>query len=626
MRIIIRIALIVILLTTETCFSQVTYTWVGGSSGNFTTAANWSPMRLNGQVSDILCFNSGVTVNALNIQQQTIGQLLITNSTHVIFTPASGNPKCISINGGTGDDFVVQDGSTFEISGNTPILGFFLKTGTTGSINGTVIIGGSSAHYINAQDANSLVFHSGSSCIQLTPGAVFTNSGTPNVIIFEDGSSFFLNSIQALSPFGLTTPNSKVHFSQNSTYIMQQPNASALKLNGRTYGNLTLNYSTSIQVNDTLSNNVLFNNITINAGSSLSINNVNSTYIPTLVIGGNLVVNGSINFTNNQAFIVHFNGSNNQIVSGNGTISLPTTLVFSNLYLNNCKLIANTIVSGEGSINSNNGYIIGTLTKHFSSMVTTQNFEVGTANGYSPVTITLNNVISSGADMGYYSLTVSAVSSVHPMVPDSTNAMRRYWSILNNGLQTEDYSATFHYLLCDFNNPNFTSLQNESSMLDESYKNINEHENQQQNVMLRDTVNHKIGITGVIAFGDFTNIKNTQGVSGNQLFNPNKAPDNTNSLKFNIPSQFGISQNYPNPFNPTTKIDYQLPLACKVSIILYDLTGREVTKLVNSNQSAGNYTVQVNGMNLSSGVYFYKIDASNGSQRFEKALKMILTK
>jgi hypothetical protein len=544
----------------------------------------------------------------------------------VIFTPASGNSKCVSINGGTADDFVIEAGSTFEINGNNPVLGFLLKTGTIGSINGTVIIGGASAHYLNAIDTNSLVFHSGSSCIQLTPGAIFTTTGNQKVILFEDGSSFFLNSIQALSPFGLTAPNSKVVFSKNSSFIMQLPNASALKLNGRTYGNLTLNYSSSLQINDTLSNNVTFNNITINANTSISLNNVNSIYIPTLIITGNLVVNGSINFTDKKAFIVYFQGPNNQIVSGNGTISLPTTFVFSNLYLNNCKLTANTIVSEEGSINSNNGYVIGPLTKHFSSMVTTQNFEVGTPNGYSPVTITLNNVKAAGMDVLHYSLTVSAVSSVHPMVPDSTKAMSRYWSILDNGLQADDYSATFHYLLCDFNNTNFTNLQNESSMLDESYKNILEHESEMQKIMLRDTVNHAIGITGIRTFGDFTNVRNSQIVSGNQILNPGKEPAGTQFTISGIPSQYGISQNYPNPFNPTTKIDYQLPYASNVSIILYDLTGREVKKLVSSFQSAGNYTVQLNGTELSSGVYFYKIIASNGSLSFEKSLKMILAK
>jgi len=176
--------------------------------------------------------------------------------------------------------------------------------------------------------------------------------------------------------------------------------------------------------------------------------------------------------------------------------------------------------------------------------------------------------------------------------------------------------------------------QNEGSMLDDKY--INNHDYEQQNINLRDTLNHVIGVIGVKAFGDFTNLKNDVSNLYTHFTIPNtgtdnkdkinNTPNNTNVTKSNTPSQYGISQNYPNPFNPVTKIDYQLPFASNVSIILYDLTGREVTELVNVHQDAGNYTIQFNGMNLSSGVYFYKIDASNGSQSFEKTLKMILTK
>jgi hypothetical protein len=238
----------------------------------------------------------------------------------------------------------------------------------------------------------------------------------------------------------------------------------------------------------------------------------------------------------------------------------------------------------------------------------------------------LNDLRGTGEDILHFSLTVKAESSTHPMVSDSTRALRRYWSIYNNGLQVENYSATFHYLLCDFNNTNFSSFQNESTMLDECYRDIFAPEPQIQKIVLRDTLNHNVGITGVRTFGDFTSVRNGEVITGNQLYNPDKEPDKTKFTISGIPTQYGVSQNYPNPFNPTTRIDYQLPYASNVSIILYDLTGREVKKLVSTFQSAGNYTVQLNGTELSSGVYFYKIIASNGSQNFEKSLKMILAK
>jgi hypothetical protein len=75
-----------------------------------------------------------------------------------------------------------------------------------------------------------------------------------------------------------------------------------------------------------------------------------------------------------------------------------------------------------------------------------------------------------------------------------------------------------------------------------------------------------------------------------------------------------LHQNYPNPFNPTTNIDYDLSADSKVTLKVYDISGREVLTLVNDQQKAGFYTVKFNATNLSSGTYFYKLFLnSNGS-------------
>ena len=89
-----------------------------------------------------------------------------------------------------------------------------------------------------------------------------------------------------------------------------------------------------------------------------------------------------------------------------------------------------------------------------------------------------------------------------------------------------------------------------------------------------------------------------------------------------IPAEFAMSQNYPNPFNPSTKIDYDIPKDGNVAIALYDMSGREVAKLVNDFRPAGYYTVSFNGANLSSGMYFYRITSAN----FSQTKKMVLVK
>ena len=88
------------------------------------------------------------------------------------------------------------------------------------------------------------------------------------------------------------------------------------------------------------------------------------------------------------------------------------------------------------------------------------------------------------------------------------------------------------------------------------------------------------------------------------------------------PDNFDISQNYPNPFNPISKIDYSLPFDSKVMIIIYDILGREMMKLVNQYMHAGYYTATINGSDFASGVYFYRIVAD----KFVKVKKMVLIK
>ncbi len=81
-----------------------------------------------------------------------------------------------------------------------------------------------------------------------------------------------------------------------------------------------------------------------------------------------------------------------------------------------------------------------------------------------------------------------------------------------------------------------------------------------------------------------------------------------------VPSYFALSQNYPNPFNPSTTIAYQIPRVSYVRLSVYDLLGREVTRLVDGPQAAGFYAPVFNATHLASGVYFYKLSAEGYSE------------
>ena len=94
-----------------------------------------------------------------------------------------------------------------------------------------------------------------------------------------------------------------------------------------------------------------------------------------------------------------------------------------------------------------------------------------------------------------------------------------------------------------------------------------------------------------------------------------------------VPTEFALHNNYPNPFNPTTTINYDLPQDGSVRLIIYDVMGREVTRLVNGFTPAGYHSVRWDarnkmGENVSAGVYFYHLQSGT----FVKTQKMVLLK
>jgi hypothetical protein len=86
------------------------------------------------------------------------------------------------------------------------------------------------------------------------------------------------------------------------------------------------------------------------------------------------------------------------------------------------------------------------------------------------------------------------------------------------------------------------------------------------------------------------------------------------TLYVGAPAVFYLSQNYPNPFNPSTRIDYSVPQASKVSLKVYDMLGREVASLVDEYKEIGTYTVTFDASNLAGGIYLYVISAGDFMQ------------
>lgn len=108
---------------------------------------------------------------------------------------------------------------------------------------------------------------------------------------------------------------------------------------------------------------------------------------------------------------------------------------------------------------------------------------------------------------------------------------------------------------------------------------------------------------------DFTTIKYSQLTGVSQNFGSN-------------PDKFSLSQNYPNPFNPITIIRYSITENSFTTLKVYDLLGNEAATLVNERQNAGSYSIDFNASNLSSGIYFYKLQAGD----FVETKRMTLIK
>lgn len=138
---------------------------------------------------------------------------------------------------------------------------------------------------------------------------------------------------------------------------------------------------------------------------------------------------------------------------------------------------------------------------------------------------------------------------------------------------------------------------------------------------LTDSVNYKLyNTTGQTLIGETGNSNNIGKVGfwyvSSDLLTALENPFD------NLPHKFELYQNYPNPFNPATTIKFALPKSTDVKIIVYNLLGQKVLTLMDEKRNAGYHTIQLNGNNLASGMYFYTIEADY----FHAVKKMLLVK
>ncbi|VAX15830.1 hypothetical protein MNBD_IGNAVI01-467 [hydrothermal vent metagenome] len=123
--------------------------------------------------------------------------------------------------------------------------------------------------------------------------------------------------------------------------------------------------------------------------------------------------------------------------------------------------------------------------------------------------------------------------------------------------------------------------------------------------------------------GDLTSIGSTVRIDHLSLDTPTSVESNENT-----PSIFSLDQNYPNPFNPSTTIRYSIPNESEVSLAIYNAIGAKVAELYSGSQTAGNFEINWDASDLTSGIYFLRMNAvsSKDSKRFTDVKKLILLK
>jgi uncharacterized Zn-binding protein involved in type VI secretion len=363
-------------------------------------------------------------------------------------------------------------------------------------------------------------------------------------------------------------------------------------------------------------------------------------------------ISSVVNFTVNKSGGALNLGSN---------VSFPDTLKLTDDKLNTGSYTST--IASTGLVLRTSGYVIGNLAKVYSA-TGSKTFEVGTANGYSPVTV--------NATAGTGTFTVKATQGAHPNV-NGTDVLARYWTLTSSGITTAD--LTFNYLVGDVGtgqevNYELARYDGGSWYFPGVFVNA---------------ATHSVSVTGVSTFSDWTcgiasalpiqmassaanvvrdndvevswrtvsetnnygfEIQRKRGDAGDwikiafveghgttlaaqsysyvdrelsfgQYFYRIRQVDlDGNSETFPEmavtvgvdPNKIVLAQNYPNPFNPSTLIEFVVPQSGFATIKVYNVLGQEVASLFEGNAEAGKInTARFNASNLPSGLYFYTL-------------------
>ncbi len=568
-------------------YSQTTYIWTGAVNSSFSTAGNWQPTRQVGLISDILIFNTGTTLNITNVNQVTVGQIVVMNNTQLRLTPSTGNPKVISIQG----------------DGDSPYNGSMGEQENIADVKYNEYMNTESQE---PQDIATMKYNEYKTTDEITAANDIATQkyteyknpptqGMGDIKSVEEEFDFNSNddlSIDSTSSLTLMGNNPKL-----SIYLKQHATAAiygSLVLTGETAHNINsfdtyaINFKRGASLVQSCPGNVFTSIGTNNAavfedGSTLEINHAGALdpfaiEAPSSKVSFYANSNLKFGISNSNALKLKGRQFPNLIIGNNCNINIIENITADvqindlviytggKLYISNisAEVTPNLNLKGNLSIN-------GEL--HFPQIE--GSFVTLNMNGTTEQSISGSGIIDINA----------GVKSFHI-----------YNDIILNRDLTVLCIVIHHNGNINTNGHNFRIYSQYSSR-------------------------EQLPVGVIILSPD----KKSESL-GNNKGNTNNLQSAGNNSS-GIPESFSISQNYPNPFNPSTKIDFALPKPSLVKISVYDLTGQEIVTLVNGSKDAGFNTLDFNGSNLASGIYFYRMNAESGNgQVYSKTMKMVLAK
>jgi Calx-beta domain/Right handed beta helix region/Domain of unknown function (DUF4214) len=493
------------------------YVWSGAISTDWTNPLNWSPSR-TAAATDILYFSAGTpspivtnVAGATGGNTETIAELHVDSGVTPTFS--SGGANTLAINAGSGNTGF--DVSNLAVAGANALT-IRLASGTLGSVSGTMSLA-DGGHRLIGQAAGAISFggvsvfstQSGFTGNAFGDGSSAAN-GAPDSVRFKCDLSlncaFYIQNAGG-SPFGASGNPSVVTFESGTTARFLT--ASGFDANGRSYSNLQISDgSVAVNATDTGNGNFHFDNLEVNStGATDSSLTYTGTGSAAITIGGagiysSGVGSGSslanINLTAPGGFTLSYAGTMTIgttetaraiNLDGNVTVTNGTTVDLQRVMLlgianPNTKTVT---VNYSGALNgSSTGYVVGSLAKQFGggSLITGQNFPIGTTNGYSPIDVT--NATGTG------SLTTSATATALSGF-SGANKLARYWSLASSGVTQADLK--FQYVAGDVvgTEANYKIFRKTGSDVFTQF-----------NPTTLDTGNHFATLTGVTGFSDWT--------------------------------------------------------------------------------------------------------------------------